>query len=298
MEEVQKTFRMFQWHPAFYACTRIEFSGETEEFRFCNEYQLGTKPMEIDVLIIKKDPNAKIQKNIGRIFRTHNILEYKSPVDHLGIDDYYKVCGYACFYKADAQGEDAISASEITISFVSHHHPYKLIRYLEEERHLCVERQEAGVYYIKGDIFPMQLIVTSRLSPEKNLWLSSLTDNLQQGEHMERLVQEYGKHSDDTLYRSAMDLIVRANRERFEEGKEMCEALMELFEDDIEAARREGRQEGRQEGRKEGLLEGILAMIADNLEEGFSSGKIMQKLEKRFALTPQEAREYLEKYGS
>ena len=107
---------------------------------------------------------------------------------------------------------------------------------------------------------------------------------------MECLLQEYGKHSDDNLYRSAMNLIVRANRERFEEGKEVCEALMELFKDDIEAAQQKGRQEGR--------LEGILAMIADNLEEGFSVGKIMKKLEKRFGLTPQEAQEYLERYGS
>ena len=281
---------MFQWHPAFYACTQIEFSKETRGLCFDNEYQLGTKPMEIDVLIIKKDPNKKVQKNIGRIFRTYNILEYKSPADYLGIDDFYKVYGYACFFKADTREADAIKASEITISFVSHHYPYKLVRYLKKERHLLVEEQEAGIYYIKGDIFPMQLIVTSRLSPEKNLWLSSLTNNLSQGENMERLLQEYGEHSDDILYRSVMNLIVRANRERFEEGKEVCEALMELFKDDIEAAQQKGRQEGR--------LEGILAMIADNLEEGFSVGKIMKKLEKRFGLTPQEAQEYLERYGS
>lgn len=107
-----------------------------------------------------------------------------------------------------------------------------------------MEKQENGIYYIKGDIFPMQLIVASRLSAEKNLWLSSLTNDLPRGENMERLLQEYGKHCDDNLYRSAMDLIVRANRERFEEGKEMREALMELFKDDIEAARQAGEQEG------------------------------------------------------
>ena len=76
-----------------------------------------------------------------------------------------------------------------------------------------------------------------------------------------------------------MNLLVTANRERFEEGKEMCEALMELFKDDIEAAQQKGRLEGRQEGR----MEGILAMIEDYLEEGFSVGKIMKKLEKDLA---------------
>ncbi len=44
--------------------------------------------------------------NIGRIFRKYNIIEYKSPVDYLGIDDFYKVYGYLGFYKADTQEED------------------------------------------------------------------------------------------------------------------------------------------------------------------------------------------------
>ncbi len=50
------------------------------------------------------------------------------------------------------------------------------------------------------------------------------------------------------------------------------------------------------EGQKEGRMEGIFAMIADNLEEGFSVGRITQKLEKRFGLTEKEAQEYMEKY--
>lgn len=293
MEEEQKTARVFQWHPAFYACAQIEFLEEMDRFCFDNEYQLGTKPMEIDVLIVKKNPEEKVQKNVGRIFRTYNIMEYKSPEDYLSIDDFYKVYGYACFLKADAPKEDAIKASEITISFVCCRYPYKLVRHLIQEHRLNVEQQEEGIYYLEGNIFPMQLIVTSRLSPEKNLWLSSLTNDLRK-ENMDRLLQEYGKHSNENLYRSVMNLIVRANREKFEEGKAVCEALKELFRKDIEEARREGQQKGRQEGR----LEGVLAMIADNLEEGISAGRILEKLEKRFELTEEEARECMEKYAA
>lgn len=299
MKRKQKNTRALQWHPAFYACARIEFSEEAEEFYFNNEYQLGTKPKEIDVLIIKRNPDRKIQKNIGRIFRRHNIIEYKSPTDYLGIDDYYKVYGYACFYKADTGKEDAVKASDITISFVCFHYPYKLVKHLREQRRLYVEKQEAGIYYIIGDMFPIQLIVTSRLSPKKNLWFCCLTNSLRQGE-MDRLIKEYGKHYNDNLYKSAMNLIVHANQDMFEEGKEMCDALMELFKDELETARRTGHQIGRREGRQKGLmegrLEGIFAMIADNLEEGFSVGRITQKLEKRFGLTEKEAQEYMEKY--
>ena len=60
-----------QWHPAFYAGIQIEFSEEKEKLTFENEHQLGTKPKQIDVLIIKKESETTIQKNIGRIFRRH-----------------------------------------------------------------------------------------------------------------------------------------------------------------------------------------------------------------------------------
>ena len=84
-----------QWHPAFYADIQIELEEEAGLLVFENEHQLGTKPKEIDVLIVKKEAEVPIRKNIGRIFRKHNIVEYKSPTDYLSIDDFYKVYGYA-----------------------------------------------------------------------------------------------------------------------------------------------------------------------------------------------------------
>ncbi len=36
-----------------------------------------------------------LNKSVGdRIFRTYNIIEYKSPDDYLSINDFYKVYGY------------------------------------------------------------------------------------------------------------------------------------------------------------------------------------------------------------
>ena len=129
---------LLQWHPAFYAGIQIEFADEAEKLQFESEHQLGTKPKQIDVLIIKKDSKVAIKKNIGRIFRGHNIIEYKSPEDYLSIDDFYKVYGYACFYKSDTAKVDEIKAKDITISFVSKKYPYKVIRHLERELKLKV----------------------------------------------------------------------------------------------------------------------------------------------------------------
>ena len=91
---------LLQWHPAFYAGLQIELQEDLDNLIFENEHQLSTKPMEIDVLVVKKEKALPVKKNIGHIFRMHNIVEYKSPTDYLSIDDFYKVYGYACFYKA------------------------------------------------------------------------------------------------------------------------------------------------------------------------------------------------------
>ena len=85
--------RVIQWHPAFLAGMQIELGEEAKYLSFEAEHQLGTKPMAIDVLI-KKEKARMIRKNIGQIFRTHNVIEYKSPKDYLSVDDFYKVYGY------------------------------------------------------------------------------------------------------------------------------------------------------------------------------------------------------------
>ena len=106
-----------------------------------------------------------------------------------------------------------------------------MMEHLEHSRHLLVSKPEIGIYYIQGDIIPMQLIVTSELSKENNLWLSHLTNDLTETNEIEQLIEEYGKYKDEHLYKSAMDIIVRANHEKFEEVKKMCDALEELMED-------------------------------------------------------------------
>ncbi|MBM6971221.1 3-isopropylmalate dehydrogenase [Mordavella massiliensis] len=246
-----------QWHPAFFAGIQIELAAEARYLVFENEHQLGTKPKEIDVLIIKKENTPPIRKNIGRIFRTYNLVEYKSPADTLDVEAFYKLYGYACFYKADASAADRVPMEEVTLTFISHHYPGKLMRYLEEKRNYQIQKADEGIYYITGDYIPIQILVTRQLSKTENLWLSHLTNQLDGEPDAELLVEEYQKHTKDKLYQSVMDIIVRANHEMFEEAKEMCDALRELFADEFKENRREGLQEGRQKGLQEGRQEGL-----------------------------------------
>ena len=254
MEERKQQPHALQWHPAFYAGIQIELEAEADLLLFENEHQLGTKPKEIDVLIVKKERDVSIRKNIGRIFRTHNIVEYKSPKDYLSVDD---------FYKADTAQADSIAIHDITITFVCHRYPRSLMRHLTEERGYEIHREEDGIYYITGDNIPIQLILTKELSEEQNLWLKSLTNELEETETAKHLIEQYGKHKGNNLYKSVMDLIVRANKDKFKEAKIMCEALEELMEDELEAKRTQGLAEGLALGEALGKAKSIVTLLKD-----------------------------------
>ena len=107
--------KLLQWHPAFYADLQIEFREEKEKLKFEREYLLSSKPMAIDVLIIKKKNAEPIHKNIGKIFRKYNIIEYKSPSDSLSVDDFYKVYGYTNFYKKNKEDQLYQAVMEIIV---------------------------------------------------------------------------------------------------------------------------------------------------------------------------------------
>ena len=89
-----------QWHPGFVAAMNLEFRENRADLVYEKEYNLSTKPLEIDLLVIKKEPYVQIVNEIGKLFRGHNIVEYKSPEDHLDIDVFYKVGAYGSLYKA------------------------------------------------------------------------------------------------------------------------------------------------------------------------------------------------------
>ena len=156
-----------QWHPAFQASIQIEFEAEAEKLTFEPEHLLSKKPMQMDELIIKVAENEAIHKNIGRIFRRYNIIEYKSPDDNLTINDFYKVYGYCCFYQSDTDKICEIPPEELTITFICNHFPRKMVQHLKEFRGLDILHVEAGIYYITGDAFPIQLLVTKELDPKK-----------------------------------------------------------------------------------------------------------------------------------
>ena len=224
-----------QWHPAFQTSIQIEFEAEAEKLTFEPEHLLSKKPMQMDELIIKVAKNEVIHKNISRIFREYNIIEYKSPDDNLTINDFYKVYGYCCFYQSDTERICAIPPEELTITFICNHFPRKMVNHLKDFRGLDTVPIEAGIYYITGDAFPIQLLVTKELNPKENLWLQSLRNDVTRIEEIEPLLKEYAAKRSSKLYQAAMNVITRANLDAVKEVKaNMCEALKELMAEEFQ----------------------------------------------------------------
>ena len=175
---------------------------------------------------------------------------------------------------------------------MSKRYPRELIRHLKEVRHYTIDNPEEGIYYVIGDILPIQILVTNRLSPEKNLWLYSLTDTLEDMSVTRRLLEDYKKNKEDQLYQAVMEIIVKANENRLKEGKrDMCNALLELMKDELDEKREEGIREGIKEGESlgENRINQLILKLSelnrtDEILKAAADREYQKKLLKEFGL--------------
>ena len=185
----KSTQKRTQWHPPFCASMRLELIKDKTKLDYTMEHCLSTKPLQIDLLIIKKVKNAKIINEIGQFFKQHNVCEYKSPDDDLDIDVFFKVIAYALFYKSSGNEVNSIDISDITVTFVRKRKPVKLFDDLKRYN-ILFEQTSKGIYRIKWE-FPcdVQILVTREMNPEEHIWLTSLSDHIEE-KQARRLIKE------------------------------------------------------------------------------------------------------------
>ena len=188
------------------------------------------------MLIIKLAGDIKIENDIGRIFRTHNIVEYKSPDDSMNEDTFLKVYGYACLYKAQEKNVNDIPLEDISITLVRKGYPRKLFGWMEAHSYEVIE-QYPGIYYVyREDDFPIQIIVSKYLSKENQKWLTLLDGGLSKNDAQRAIVQsnELLKGYERAYADSLLQVVVKENEDVFDEIKKedekMCEALRKLME--------------------------------------------------------------------
>lgn len=289
-----------QWHPAFAAALRITLQEEMKYLELQEEYLLSKKPPQIDVLILKKVKEITLKKKIGQIFRGHNIIEYKSPDDTLSINDFYKVYGYTCFYQSNTDKIKEIDPTDLTITFASSHYPRELFKHIKKARGIEVQQQSDGIYYLQGDAIPMQFLYIPELDKEENYWLQTLRNNLTAGEEIRTLMANYEKNRKSKDYSAVMNLVTRANWTQMEVEKKMCDALNELFAEELKEADARGRREGHRTGVIEGHRNGIVEGRADGIRltkkvfQLSAQGESMESIAEKCNIPLEEVRDILE----
>jgi hypothetical protein len=267
------------WHPAFVEAIQMELDAYRECLEFHAEYQLTSEPLRIDCVVIKKPPDLVIEKNIAAIFREFNLLEYKSPDDYVSVADFYKVYGYACLYAS----LEKVPITSITLSFVESRKPNKLLEHFQEVRKYVVEKTASGIYTVTGDILPVQVIESPKLSADENLWLNGLSKRLDHSavNHINYAASIQGKGARIKAY---LDAIMRSNTKIFEEAYKMKyptteEALRQIGV--LDKWKAEGIAEGRAEGRAEGAAkakEEDRRYFLELLRKGLSYDEIEKRL--------------------
>ena len=259
----QKKSQKLQWHPAFCSALRLELLEDAENLEFTDEFQLTEKPLQIDCTVVQ------VKNEIGKIFRKHNIFEYKSPMDELNIDTFYKAVAYACLYKVLPNHVDEIPAEEITITLIRDRKPVKLMQELEKSGYGC-KKETAGIYYVNGAMFPVQIIVSSELDTEMHVQLKALTNHLEESLMRQYLLRVSAfSEREKNLADVVLQVIVNSNMEKVQKWKgseqTMCEALRVLMADELNEERMEGQREGRVEGQREGLIRAYASLVQDGI---------------------------------
>lgn len=216
MDKRSKKKDNLYWHSAFATGLRYELDGYTDQLQIETEHQLSKEALRIDMLVIKKAKELEIEKNIGRIFKEHNIIEYKSPSDYLSISDYNKVKGYAYLYSAF----ENITPQQITVTFIVPEINDSLKSYLLDIEGFEIDSVDDGILYIKDSSFSVQVIEQRKLSVDKNLFVATLNKAVT-AVNLSKLLNELSRQNVTFKNNPFVEVVTRANPKTFKEAVKM-----------------------------------------------------------------------------
>jgi hypothetical protein len=258
-----------------------------------DEHKLSKRPLEIDIIVLKKNKDIVIDTSWGRIFREHNIVEYKSPVDSLpDLFVFEKICGYAGIYAS----QNKITRNNISLSLVCHKYPADFFDALKKDFGYNILHKAAGIYYIYHEniaiiaSLAIQIIVSSELQ-DSDLVLKALKANVDEA----TMKQAWDIYKSDEESRESLAYWIHVmalingetlNKIVFEEGSGMdgMDRIIKTFEekgllvnlkqDWTQQALKQGVKQGMKQGEQRGMLK-----IFDFLSQGHS----LEEAKKKFA---------------
>jgi hypothetical protein len=170
--------------------------------------------------------------------------------------------------------------TDLTLTFVESRHPRELLAHLQETRGYTVEKNGPGIYTVRGDILPIQIIDSKQLAAGENMWLKDLSDDLDAAsiQHISAEVIRRGKAAQIRAY---LEALFKANAEIIREVAQMSDGtatldrvLEEVGLTALWEARGEAR--GEEKGKEEGREEGKLAIAQNLIKMGLSLEKVVE----------------------
>lgn len=157
----------------------------------------------------------------------------------------------------------------------------------------CKTLQEYMIYVTKVRTYAVTMDIQQAVERAVNECIKQdiLKDFLfkYKAEAIQMSIFEYDEEKEMRLIKESMRKVY--GKEGLEEGRKKG------LEEGRKEGRKEGLEEGKKEGMEQGLARGIEALILDNLEDGTSKERILEKLQKRFNLNPEQAQLYYDKYA-
>jgi hypothetical protein len=205
------------WHGAFFEALQLELYEYADFLEFFEERHLSKEALRMDVLVVKKNKAVTIEKNIGRIFKTHNIFEFKSEMDSFSFWDYNKLLGYAFLYSSF----EKIPMSDITISISLTMHPREFIKTLESEYGFTLQTADEGIYYVVGGVVSTQILESKKLPKKSNVFFRNLRSNLS----VEDMYDTLDSYKERKLWNDKNAYIYRLINANFNTAKEVSEMV-------------------------------------------------------------------------
>ena len=268
-----KYMTKIQWHPSFCSALRLEFK-DYPTLEFTQEYNLSNKPIQVDMLIIKKPENLHLANSIGEFFKAHNIIEYKSPTDHkynhFAID---QTLAYGYYYKQKALSED------VTITLVVSKNHFNIIKWLNSRRKSYVMRHN-GIYTV-NEIFGLafQICIIEELVEDEFNWITKLSNKLSINNIRDLVTNTKNllNKSEFDYAKSIVDTVFKANEKLLSsERKEVegMDVLEKIFAEELDKIRTESEVKGEIKGEAKGRIGLISQFISDY---GIEKAKTMLK---------------------
>jgi predicted transposase/invertase (TIGR01784 family) len=138
-----------------------------------------------------------------------------------------------------------------------------------------VKESVPGIYTVKGDYLPIQIIETKKLSGEENLWLKSLSNDLESS--AAKAILKVGKEMIREAQLSAyLDVLLRANPQTFLEAWKMADSTATFEEVFTEAGII---PQWIERGVEQGIERGKFAIARNLLARGWAIEEIAETTE-------------------